>query len=175
MKMAAAQSLGLLNPKSICSTACILAFGLLATAQSLHETAEWFGLALCSALAALLLIVGARARLTVRGQRLDVGALPYRKRVTLADLHLSAVRRLEPEDPFRLRWRLNGIGLPGMCLGRFSTNTGRPVFAAVAGRRHRVLIPTRLDFDILVTVADPDALVRALKEGSPQQCGTPGA
>jgi len=62
-----------------------------------------------------------------------------------------------------------------MCLGRFSTNTGRPVFAAVAGRRHRVLIPTRLDFDILVTVADPDALVRALKEGSPQQCGTPGA
>jgi len=175
MRMAAVQSLGLLNAKSICSLACILAFGLLATAQSLHEFVGGLGLALCCALATLLLIMGARAHVTVRDQLLEVGALPYRKKLTLAELHLSAVRRLDPEDPFRLRWRLNGIGLPGMCLGRFSTNTGRPVFAAVAGRRHRVLIPTRLDFDILVTVADPDALVRALKERSPEQCGKPGA
>lgn len=81
----------------------------------------------------------------------------------MADVILAEAKTLYPDEPPKLRWRKNGIGFPGVHLGWFTTSTDRPVFAATAGKRGRVLIPTRSSHDILVSSRSPERLVFVLR------------
>ena len=71
--------------------------------------------------------------------------------------------RTGPEGLPRPRVRTNGIGLPGGALGWFRTDARR-VFAAYNGVDDSVYVPTRGDFDVLVSPGDAARIVEALAQ-----------
>lgn len=156
-------STGLLNWKSISSITVLC--GLLGA--SFMAASPTGGIVLAGAVsAALLCMLGltmARARLLLTESTIRVGVLPYRVTLPLSELVSDQARKVGGGDAVRLKWRRNGIGLPGLCVGHFTTRSGRPVFAAVSGSRNRVLIPTRRDFDLLVTVEDATKLIAEVR------------
>lgn len=114
------------------------------------------GVAACAAVAWPLL--STTARLADEGLRIDGGY--YDVTVPYADIDAAAVRT-GPENLPRLRVRTNGIGLPGGALGWFRTDTRR-VFAAYNGAPGSVYVPTRGDFDVVVSPGDAPRFVEAL-------------
>lgn len=105
----------------------------------------------------------ARARVVMTESTIRVGVLPYRVTLPLSELVSDQARKVDDGDAVRLKWRKNGIGLPGLCVGHLTTRNGRPVFAAVGGSRNQVLIPTHRDFDLLVTAKNASGLIAAVQ------------
>ena len=116
------------------------------------------GLAACAAVAWPLL--STTARLADDGLRIDGGW--YDVTVPYADIDGAGVRT-GPEGLPRPRVRTNGIGLPGGALGWFRADARR-VFAAYNGGDSSVYVPTRGDFDVLVSPGDAARFVEALAQ-----------
>ncbi|WP_312684330.1 hypothetical protein [Stenotrophomonas chelatiphaga] len=156
-------SIGLLNWKSMSSIAvlCIL------LGASFMAASPTGGIVFAGAVSAGLLgLLGstvARARVVLTDSTIRIGVLPYRVTLPYSELLSDQAHQVADGDAVRLKWRKNGIGLPGLCVGHFTTRYGRPVFAAVSGSRNRVLIPTRRDFDLLVTVEDAAKLIAEVR------------
>jgi len=73
------------------------------------------------------------------------------------------VRRWSAEDVgWKPKWRTNGIALPGLALGWF-TSKQSTIFAAITDWQRVVLIPTTDGYTILASPDDPDGLVAALR------------
>ena len=102
-------------------------------------------------------------RILVTDGNLVAGGVFYKVKVPLAQIDAGNVRLLPADDPFRLRWRTNGLGWPGLSLGWFTTNGSKRVFAAITGKRNRVYIPTSGGFDIVLTPEDPAGLIAAIE------------
>jgi hypothetical protein len=115
-----------------------------------------------TALAGLIVwqVASAQARLGDDG--LVVGGGRYEVTVPLADIDVAGVVVGDADAMPRLGIRTNGIGLPGGALGWFRGDERR-IFAAYSGGADSVLIPTRGDFDVLVSPADAEGFVRALQ------------
>jgi hypothetical protein len=152
----------LINPWSLGSVAVLLvaATGFFFVYD--YGTGSGFGLIVAGLL--VLYLIGSMLCCTIKitETELSVGVFPYRRKFPIADVRAADARALDVNDPPKLRWRKNGIGLPGVHLGWFSTSTARPVFAATAGKRSRVFIPTRSSHDVLVSSRSPERLVIVL-------------
>lgn len=121
------------------------------------------GLVVIAVLAALLFATMLLCRLKITEKHIHVGVFPYRTRVSINSVVMDSVEVLPDGEHPRLRWRKNGIGLPGMQLGWFTTSRGKPVFAATAGKKDRVLIPTLGEHNLVVSSRDPKRVVAALR------------
>lgn len=152
----------LMNPWSLGSVAVLLVAATGSFFVYDHGTGSGFGLIVAGLLA--LYLIGSMLCCTIKitETELSVGVFPYRPKFPIADVRTADARALDVNDPPKLRWRKNGIGLPGVHLGWFSTSTARPVFAATAGKRSRVFIPTCASHDVLVSSRSPDRLVSVL-------------
>ena len=82
----------------------------------------------------------------------------------------ARVVNLKIEKQFAPSWRTNGIGLPGYAAGWFRLKNGQKALAFITDYARVVLISTP-DYAILVSVADAEALVTAVKRwaGSTRQ------
>ncbi len=89
----------------------------------------------------------------------------YGRRIALADLDAAAATRLDlaRESGMRLRWRTNGVGLPGFQAGWFRLRNGRRALVFLSDTSRAVHVPTRLGYDLVVSPTDPDAFVAALR------------
>jgi len=152
----------LANAKSITTVGVICAAGVGFAIFGTNGGAQ-FGAVVVGLLVTYLVATMYMCRLRISSSLIEVGVFPFRKRLPICDVAGSSARVVDSAQGPRLRWRKNGIGLPGMQLGWYTTSTGKPVFAATAGLRGRVLIPTRGTHDILVSCPDPDQVVNALK------------
>jgi hypothetical protein len=152
----------MMNRWSLASIAAILGVAGAFLHFNTPGAGSQFGLAIAACLAAYLLATMHFCSITITTHEIRVGVFPYRKRIPMKDVKPLLAQALKDSDPPRLRWRKNGIGIPGFHLGWFSTSSGRPVFAAVAGKQGRVLIPTSTNHDILVSSRSAQRLVDAL-------------
>jgi hypothetical protein len=59
--------------------------------------------------------------------------------------------------------RTNGVGLPGYKSGWFRLRNGEKALAFVTDARRVAYIPTRAGYSVLVSVAEPDRFVEAVK------------
>ncbi len=124
------------------------------------------GMVVIAILAASIFATMLLCRLKITRGHIYVGVFPYRTRVSINSVVLDSVQVLPDGEHPRLRWRKNGIGLPGMQLGWFTTSRGKPVFAATAGKKGRVLIPTRGDHNLVVSCREPERVVAVLREAA---------
>jgi hypothetical protein len=104
------------------------------------------------------------AGLTLRGELL------YRSHVPLAELRGGAARvvdlRKEPE--LAPRRRTAGTALPGYNAGWFRLRNGRKALVYLTQRERVVLLPTTGDYDVLLSITEPERMVARLHELAPR-------
>ncbi|WP_160170681.1 PH domain-containing protein [Luteimonas huabeiensis] len=107
------------------------------------------------------------ARLQFEVGSLVIGGGAYRAEVPYDAILLEGiVVGAAPQTSLTLR--TNGIGWPGFGLGWFRNAAGERVFALVRSG-DAVYVPTRLDFDVVLTTEDADAFVDELRTRVGQQ------
>ena len=102
--------------------------------------------------------------LTLRGELL------YRSHVPLAELRGGAARvvdlRAEPE--LAPRRRTAGTALPGYNAGWFRLRNGRKALVYLTQRERVVLVPTTGDYDVLLSITEPERMVARLQALAPR-------
>ena len=128
--------------------------------------AGWVGLA-CAAISIVAVAVVAmpmrdtRVRLADDGLQVEGGR--YAVTVPYSEIDVDGIA-LRSEGPLpRLGTRTNGIGLPGGSLGWFRSGDRR-VFAAYSGAPGSLFIPTRGDFDLMLSPDDAEPLVDGIRQ-----------
>jgi hypothetical protein len=116
-----------------------------------------------SALFSWIMLGLLRSRVVIKPEGLMIDVPLYRRTEAWKVLKLEEAEILRDPlpDTWKLKWRTNGIGLPGYMVGWFTTRTGEKVFAARTGNPV-VRIPTTGRHHLLLSVDDPQAFVDAL-------------
>jgi hypothetical protein len=106
-----------------------------------------------------------RSCAVVTSDRLTLDIPVYGRSITLDRLIPDSLAKMTMKDPkgYRLRWRTNGLSVPGYQLGWFRTEGKGRVLAAISGADF-VACQTRDDFGILVSARDCDGLIAALRK-----------
>lgn len=92
----------------------------------------------------------------------DIGGGIYKVKIPIASIDLPRMGTAKEVDAPRLKWRSNGIGLPGLALGWFHSDRGK-VFAVVSARDKVVYLPTDLGYDVLVSPDNPQDFVASIR------------
>jgi len=89
----------------------------------------------------------------------------YGRRIPVEALSLEGAKVIDlgRDEPYRFKWRTNGTGLPGYSAGWFRLRNGEKALAFVTDRRRVLYLPTRKGYSILLSVAEPDAMLAALR------------
>ena len=92
----------------------------------------------------------------------------YGRTIAAADLDAPRARAtdLTIDSNLAPSARTNEVGLPGYAAGWFQLNDGERALAFLTDRRRVAYLPTRSGYAVLVSVADPQALVRAVRQSA---------
>lgn len=102
------------------------------------------------------------ARLDVSDVTLSIGGGLYKEKVLLTEIRKSDIAKIDlTRYPALPGVRVNGIGLPGFCLGWYQPYKSRKLFVFLTSN-DAVLIPTAGSFDVLVSPRDADNLISVL-------------
>jgi hypothetical protein len=133
--------------------------------------ALWFIGAICLVLGLVLIMLAwvgwssrhSRVELTNEGLRL-VGDL-WGRSIPLGSLDLAAseVVVLDASSEYRPVSRTFGTGMPGYASGWLRLRNGEKALAYLTTRERVVRIPTSDGYSLLLSVADPDGLLGALR------------
>ena len=125
------------------------------------------------AAAAALLMTGlgsrrARYELSPAGLSLR-GDLYGRRLIPASDLLGGAARivNLDREPELSLRWRTMGTGLPGYKAGWFRLANGEKALVSLTDKQRAVYVPTARGFSLLLSPAEPDRFLAALRRVAP--------
>lgn len=132
----------------------------------------WWSLSILSlvVLAAVLALVA--VLLLLNFPKIEVGADGVRIRsslfgrtIPLSQLDLEGARRVDiaASPELRPKWRTMGIGLPGYKAGWFRLQNGDKALLFVTGTEDVVYVPTKADYALMVTPADPAAFLASLQ------------
>lgn len=104
----------------------------------------------------------------VSGEGLRIRGDVYGRLVPLSSLDLPSARPIDltREPGYRLKWRTNGTGLPGYAAGWFRLVNGEKCLAFLTDPHRAVYLPTREGYSVLLSCADTEGLLRALKNAS---------
>lgn len=123
----------------------------------------WIGIVLLALAAPVITYWQSKvSRIQSDGHGLIVGGGIYRVEIPYEDIAFDGVI-VGPAPETSLSVRTNGIGWPGFGLGWFRNKAGERVFALVRSGQ-LVYIPTRLDFNLVISVDDGDKFVEELRE-----------
>jgi hypothetical protein len=109
---------------------------------------------------------GAQAsRFAVLGDGLQLRGDLYGRTIRLNQLRLDSARRVDlaRETQLRPRWKRVGTGLPGYQAGWFRLRNGEKALLYLTDRSKAVYIPTAAGFSLLLSPADPDGFLAALR------------
>lgn len=105
-----------------------------------------------------------RSTVTLSTDALTLDVPWYGKTIKRSDLRVEDARIVNSDDEeWGLKWRTNGIGLPGYSVGWFSTKGGHKVLAAKTSSA-TVLLPTINSYSLLVTLSDTEGFLKSLQE-----------
>ena len=139
--------------------------------QSSSNTVLFVVIPLCLLLLALIVLVAAfyasskRAVFAINNDELEIRATLYSRKVPLAEIRREGIEPVDLEEDagLKVKWRTNGIALPGYSEGWFRLKNGKKALLFVTDKKKLVLVPTVHDYIIIVSPADPAEFIRALK------------
>lgn len=134
----------------------------------------WFfaiiSLVLVSALVLMIWLAWSmqHVRFTVSAEGLRLQGDLYGRLIPLSSLKLddAVVTNLNTDKDHQPKLRTMGTGLPGYSAGWFKLRNGTKALLYVTDRSHVVRIPTTEGYTIMLSVADPAALIAELKKQS---------
>lgn len=89
----------------------------------------------------------------------------YGRTIPLADLLVgrASIKDLSGEPDFGLRWRTNGVGLPGYHSGWFRLKNGDKALVFVTDKEHVVTVPTTKGYTLMMSPRDPAGMLADLQ------------
>jgi hypothetical protein len=126
-------------------------------------------LVLMVALFAWLAYSSRNTRFQVSPEGLRISNTLYGRMIPSAALEVDGARvvDLTRERQFRPKWRTNGAGLPGYHAGWFKLRNGEKGLLFVTDRKRVVYVPTRDGYSVMLSVAQPEEFVTALRGTRP--------
>jgi hypothetical protein len=106
-----------------------------------------------------------RSYLAVRPDRIILRIPVYGRSISFDRVILQSLTRLTIKESqgYRLKWRTNGLSVPGYQLGWFRTTSEGRVLAAISAD-DLVAFKTLDDFSIIVSAEDCDSLIAVLRD-----------
>jgi len=131
----------------------------------------WFSVGLGVFLLALLLLFvyiacsSRHVRCEVSGTQLRISGTLYGRSVPLDDLLPDRGRVLDlyRDREFELRWRTNGIGMPGYNAGWFKLRNKEKALVFVTDKRRILYLPTRQGYALLLSLEHPHELLESVR------------
>ncbi len=117
-------------------------------------------------------LTGARAsRFEVSHEGLRIRGDLYGRLIPAAELRTDGVTRVDfsVQPELTPRMRTLGTGLPGYQAGWFRLRNGEKALVYMTDRRRAVYVPTTLGYGVLVSPADPEAFVSAVRGTAQRQ------
>ena len=110
----------------------------------------------------------AEAEIALRGGNLVVRGSFYGRDIPLAavDAAGATATDLGRKGPKSLKWRTNGIGMPGLAAGWYRLGDGEKALVFVTDKSRAVYVPTRLGYALVASPADPDGFLNALRRAA---------
>lgn len=104
------------------------------------------------------------ATFTVSNEGLRLQGDLYGRLIPLQSLKLdeAVVTNLNTDKDHQPKWRTMGTGLPGYAAGWFKLRNGEKALLYVTDRTHVARIPTTEGYTVMLSVADPTALIEEL-------------
>ncbi|MBE2287691.1 MAG: hypothetical protein IAE77_29810 [Prosthecobacter sp.] len=104
-------------------------------------------------------------RFTVSNEGLRLQGDLYGRAIPLKSLKIdeAVVTNLNMDKDHQPKWRTMGTGLPGYAAGWFKLRNGTKALLYVTDRTRVARIPTTEGYTVLLSVAEPQALIDALK------------
>lgn len=123
-----------------------------------------FAVPVVLAVIALLWVALTRRRVRLHEGTLEVVAGLNSRRVPVADIDLAQARIVDLDEHGELRPGLKtfGTSTPGYHAGHFRMRDGKPAFVLLTGRQRVLLLPVRDGKRLLLSLAQPQALLNAL-------------
>ncbi len=88
----------------------------------------------------------------------------YSRNLDEFDLEKAQFGTYDSIGPAQLKWRQNGLSMPGISAGHFSTTQGGKVFAILTNRSRVLYLPAKTGQSLLVSVEDPAAALQSIRE-----------
>jgi len=110
------------------------------------------------------------ARFTVSKEGLHLQGDLYGRLIPLKSFKLDevVVTNLNTDKDYQPTRRTMGTGLPGYAAGWFKLRNGEKALLFVTDRTHVARIPTTEGYSVMLSVADPSALIAELRRQQPQ-------
>ena len=114
---------------------------------------------------AYMVHAGRSATFTIDDQALTIRGGMYGRTIPLGEIDRDGAEivTLEKGSPLAPTLRTNGLGLPGLRLGKFRLRHGSKALVYVTREEQVVHIPLTDGTSLLLTPADPDAFLTALR------------
>lgn len=111
----------------------------------------------------------AQAEIALRQDRLVVRGGIYGREIPLSEVDVAGATRLDlaPGAPKYLKWRTNGLGLPGLAAGWYRLGDGEKALVFVTDKSRAVYVPTRKGFAVVLSPDDPERFLQALRRNAP--------
>lgn len=134
----------------------------------------WFLIPIGAILVGVMILLaisvrGARAsRFEVLPSGLRLSGDLYGRTIPFNELRVEMARRIDltAEPQLRPGWKRSGTGLPGYQSGWFRLKNGEKALLYLTDRSKAVYIPTSAGYSVLISPADPDGFLSALRSRS---------
>lgn len=112
----------------------------------------------------LVMLVSSRNyTLSVAEDRLLIRSLFYNTDLKLNDIDIENIKLVDLHNSdIKIQNRLNGVGLPGLLVGWFSSSVGK-LKLYISDKSHVLFIPTKLDYQILFSTEQGDEVIQTIK------------
>lgn len=110
----------------------------------------------------VLMITSKHYSLEVSDQSIMIKSLFYNTNISLSDIEIDKIQKINlNESKIKINARLNGIGLPGLLVGWFSSSEGR-LKLYVSDKTEVIYLPTKLNYSVLFSTKKADQLVNEI-------------
>ena len=110
----------------------------------------------------------ANAEIALRNGMLVVRGSVYGRDIPLEAVDATGAQAVDlgQGGPKSIKWRTNGLGLPGLSAGWFRLRDGGKALVFVTDKARAIYVPTTLGYGVLVSPADPARFLEALRRES---------
>jgi hypothetical protein len=110
----------------------------------------------------VLMISSKHYSLEVGNQNIVIKSVFYNTNISLSDIDIVKVKRINlNESDIKINARQNGIGLPGLLVGWFSSSEGR-LKLYISDKSEVLYIPTKLKYTILFSTKKADEIINVI-------------
>lgn len=107
----------------------------------------------------IMMISSKHYLLEINDQNILIKSVFYNTNIALTDIEIDKVKKINlNESDIKIDSRLNGIGLPGLLVGWFSSSQGR-LKLYVSDKNEVLYLPTRLNYTIMFSTNKADEII----------------